>query len=398
MHVVDVVDRQHRRFRWSALVRVLPPLVLFGCCATSGVRVPGESPVPGPPRGAAAGQPLRSAGVTEHEIRAALAAPGPVSARPMPRGVAHPAGRVAFIAAADDAIVAVDLERGRVIWTAGLGGQPVMATDGGVVIARPLASMALGLVLLDASDGHHLGRCDVRFPSDVDVVQMLRAGGLAPIVEGGRLVVDWEVRTAYRGGASPPPSIEQGASRLLAGRFHCEFGSERREASVDAKRPALRESFGYRRGGRWHHTAWRVEGPTRLLARLAQDSSGALVLETFEPDGARARPATPIGENSALDPTVTPDGRFLFVRRTVPPGERWRIWSVTEHEQIASIPYLEGSDFPAVLERRAYHLAPAAETGVPSLRALDLATGDLLWELALGSPVEREPPRLPPVR
>ncbi|HVS65098.1 MAG TPA: hypothetical protein VMT85_16530 [Thermoanaerobaculia bacterium] len=336
--------------------------------------------------------------MSREEIQRALASAGEVPARPFPRGVATPDGGTGFLAAPRDAVLAVDLDGGRRIWSAALAGQPLVATDGGVIVARPLAPGALALVLLDARDGRELGRCEVRFAGGVDVARMLADGGLRPAVSEGSVLVEWRATSKYEGGAPPPQFVEERAGRSRAGAFRCELGGERIEAEPSdhaAERTAVRPSFGYRSGGRWRETSWRLDGGE---ARLARDPDGAIVLETFDAGGAPARGPTVVAESEAVEPTVTTDGRFLLVRRTAPPDPWWRVWSVSGHEQVATVAYPVGADFPAVLEGRLYVLAPGEEGGPPRLVAIDLESGDVLWALETGPLAEEAPPRLPPRR
>ena len=336
--------------------------------------------------------------MSREEIGRALASAGEVLARPFPRGVATPDGGTGFLAAPRDGVLAVDLDRGRRMWSAALAGQPLVATDGGVIVACPLAPGALALVLLDARDGGELGRCEVRFAGGVDVARMLAAGDLRPAVSEGSVLVEWRAASKYEGGAPPPRFVEERAGRSRAGAFRCELGGERIEAepSDDAgERTAGRPSFGYRSGGRWRETGWRLDGGE---ARLARDANGAVVLETFDAGGAPARGPTVVAESEAVEPTVTTDGRFLLVRRTAPPDPWWRVWNVAGHERIATVPYPADADFPAVLEGRLYVLTPGDGGGAPRLAAFDLESGEMLWELEIGPLAEEAPPRLPPRR
>ncbi len=328
--------------------------------------------------------------------------PDAVSPPPMPRGVATPDGRRAFFAGLDNTVQAIDVETGKRTWSVEIDGQPIAAANGQVVIMREASPGVLTMLVLDETDGHEVGRCNVTLPPGIDVSAASGQFGLRPSILDDRLLVEWEAQSSYAGGAPPPTFVEDEAARRTTGTFECDLtaGHVRTAQSGAAEAPAPRTSWPYRLGGDWHKSAWRVG---ESLATLELDRSGpqaALLLRTFAEDDESTARSSVIAESDAVEPTVTPDGRHVFVRLTVPPGEPWHIWDAIDHTEVGIIDYQPGSEFPAVLDERAYYVAPTTSpTGTGyDMRAVDLVTGKVVWDLQLGAPAPRKitppPPRM----
>ena len=319
--------------------------------------------------------------------------------QPMPRGIATPDGKTAFIAGVDDRIQAVNLDTGERLWSTQLGGQPILADQDKVVIAREVSPSVVVLDVVAADKGSKLGSCRIQFPPGIDVTDPARFS-LRPCLVDERVVVQWQASDRYAGGAPPPKFIEESFAAESAGTFECDFRDGQVEVtrSVPSESPSAQTSWAYRLGGVWRNTAWTAG---EQQAALEMDRSGPEPVLTLSTDGpGNAAQVTPLITGEAVEPTVTPDGRFLFVRRTEPPGEPWDVWEVTTHRQLGRIPREPGSDFPVVLKGRVYYLAPVPGPAGPAylIRAIEIDSGRTLWEHALGSPAHAEappPPKLP---
>jgi hypothetical protein len=320
--------------------------------------------------------------------------------QPMPRGVASPDGKTAFISGFDDSIQSINLETGELLWSIRLSGEPIVADHHMVVVAREPSSSVVELDEVSAEFGSKLGSCRIQFPFDIDVSKRARFR-LFPKLVDNRVVVRWQASDRYMGGAPPPKFIEEGQAQESRGTFECDF----RDVQVEAVQvetsasPPAQTSWAYRSGGVWRETAW-VLGETQ--ATLEMDYSNpdpVLVLNTV--DSKHFVHRSPLVTGQSVEPTLTEDGRYLFVRRTDPPGESWEVWEVATHKNVGRIAHDPGSDLPAVLAGRVYYLAPTpTSTGITyRLKAVDLHSGQFLWEHELGGPAQLESaPPLPKLR
>jgi hypothetical protein len=102
--------------------------------------------------------------------------------------------------------------------------------------------------------------------------------------------------------------------------------------------------------------------------------------------------AVTVAGGTAIEPLVSADGRHLLVRETRPPSAQWRVIDVRTGRQVATVPYLAGTDQPAVLGDRLYFLAPWQDRY--ALHACALATGAPLWHLPLDPPPDERVPAL----
>jgi hypothetical protein len=90
-----------------------------------------------------------------------------------------------------------------------------------------------------------------------------------------------------------------------------------------------------------------------------------------------------------LWPQVQADGRYLFVhqglvKEALPPGDyAWWIFSLETGKQVAKLPFEGHAGVMAVVGPRCYSVVQGRGAGgvqPRSLRAVDLATGNRLWE------------------
>jgi hypothetical protein len=318
----------------------------------------------------------------------------------MPRGVATPDGKTAFISGFDDDIRSVSLETGELLWTIQLSGEPIVADHHKVVIARKPSSSVVELNVVSAENGSMLGSCPIQFPFDIDVSDRARFS-LYPELVDNRVVVRWQASGQYTGGAPPPKFVEESLAQERQGSFECDFqGIQVEAAQVEASAsPPSQISWAYRIGGVWRETAWMLDEMQAALEMDHSDSGPTLVLSTV--DSVHLARRTPLVTGQSVEPTLTPDGRFLFVRRTDPPGNPWEVWEVATHKHVGRITHDPGSDFPAVLSGRVYYLASTpGPTGLAyRIRAADLQSGQTLWEHEIGGPAQLESaPPLPKLR
>ena len=272
-----------------------------------------------------------------------------------PRGAADPAGRIGYLAV-DNGIMAVDLSAGRELWRSEHAQRPLLVAGERLAAARVRSDPRV--VLLDPRGEPVMAS---------KPVAMAEAARFRARLEDRRLVVEWE-GGGYAGGAPPPPEIRERAAAAVA---------------VDLESGAVELLPPTKDDGARHPPIDDIDGPWLAgdtEVELAWDEL-ALWLRTPEGSVELAR-----GETVAAEPT--PDGRHLLVRD----GDRWLCVSARTGEREATLSYEPGAREPAVIGRRLYYLLDRG--GTRALRARDLDTDTVAWELVVGERRPSGPPRL----
>lgn len=298
-----------------------------------------------------------------------------VTPEPLPRGVAgHGRG---FVSSFEGHVVALDLSSGRRLWATEQLGTPWIVGRYEVFVASPRGNN-VSLSVLSTMEGTPIRSVSLPAPpvlaeaaGDFDLD--LRLGDKA-------LEVAWRVPFRYSGGAPPPEVVRTREEREASGSLRYDIiRGEVTTTDPNEPRPRL-ASWPYRRRGTWRETGWYAGGE---LVSLELDRS---TLSLRRGGGE----SLPLAEGNGFEPVVTPCGSFLFLRRTVPPDQRWRIFSVPGAEPIGEVSWPTDAQLPTVVGERAYCLSSSI------LLASDLAIGKASWTYDLGSGRRAVPPSLPP--
>lgn len=123
-------------------------------------------------------------------------------------GVATPAGKVGFFPNTSGGIDALDLASGKVLWSSNDANRPLLATED-----RLFAQRQNSIFSLDAQDGKRVFEAKpIGLPGWASVeVAYGRSYQGSVRLEGTALLVSWEARAFYAGGARPTPEIEKAA-------------------------------------------------------------------------------------------------------------------------------------------------------------------------------------------
>jgi len=319
----------------------------------------------------------------------------------LPRGVASPEGTLGFVRNAHDGIDALRLDAGALVWRSGVAAEPVAATELELVAARPSAELpsALELVVLSVPDqGRVLRECRLVLPEGVVAAGGQRDFRSSVTLEGRTLRLEWRARTRYRGGAPPPEAMARAARGELQGVLRCdlETGAVTTEGPPHPVTLGLPPSLPYRVRSVWSEWAWSQGDGLASLALAGSAGARELVLELRS--AAESPPRTvALSHGEAFDVQVTPEGRYVFVRLNRPPSSEWSVFAAATGRRVASLPYLEDSQWPCVVGARAYYLVTGPGAGAGAgllLESADLSAGQALWRHDLGRPV-RSPAPLP---
>jgi hypothetical protein len=301
--------------------------------------------------------------------------------------VADPARRLGFVADRVSGVVAVDRDTGSVRWRTDAISRPLLVVgDLFVGLAPPTKPPSpLRIVALDIRlDGQLSTLSDpiALTESVADAASAIRD----PRIENGLLLIDWEVQGRYTGGAPPPPSILQQARTISAGSARVDLHSGRVQANHG--RSSTQPPCWVERDP--SAEPWAVGDKHAQLAW--SESDGELLLGlTLREDAGRSH-TVKLGSGTGLVPRVTPDGTYIFLHTEGGDERQWRVFGSATGERVATLTYEAGARFPTVLDERVYFVVERPRELV--LKARELASDSVVWELALSSPPMMSPPSL----
>jgi hypothetical protein len=317
-------------------------------------------------------------------------------------GVADPDQRSGYLADGDGT-VAVGLSDGRVLWRTDRADRPLIS-DGRRLAAASLrdgASSSLEVVVLDARrHGEVVLVSDpVLLPEWVAAATRRRERfWMRAELHGDRLRLEWEAHARYGGGAPPPAHVHRAAARDVGGAVLVDLNSGAVEQesfdAVDGARAVRRPPL----------ASADLEEPWlagRAVARVSweiDDGDQVLALETSDPSTATPGTVATLARGRGLVAQVTPDGCHLLVHHEPAPAasDEWWVFSVPTGRRVATVTHDAGVTSPAILGDRVFYLIEERKDSIVTraLRARELASDTLLWELALRDRGASGAPRL----
>jgi hypothetical protein len=342
---------------------------------------------------------------------AAVAAPAPKEGPPsvpFPAGIADPADKVAYVTNAAGGIDAVGLDKGDLLWDAKWPARPLAVVGKRLFAQVPVEGRAnvVKILTLDTSaKGKKVRESDaVAFPEWVSVGGGYdRSFASSGRVRDGSLLLTWEARAWYAGGARPSPEVEKRARKLESGVAKVNLDSGKVEMLSADKAPAgpalpkeLAKvvSHQYWTGSDWQKKP--IVAGKVVAALEATDLGGgksALTLKRWDLATGKEEESVKLLEGKALWPQVSADGRHLFVHQALvkeqlPKGDyAWWVFDLESGKQVAKLPYEGQLTDAVVLGSRVYYLSyvprkigPGATVEPRSVKAVDLATGKQAWE------------------
>jgi hypothetical protein len=355
-----------------------------------------------------------------------VAAPAPekdASARPVPLpvGVADAAGKVGYVPNDKDGIDAIDLANGETLWQSKESTKPLLALEKRLVVWVPVKDKhEIRLLVLDTTDkGKKVIESDpIALPDWSGFGGYGRSFTAKANPDKDGVVVTWEARSWYAGGARPTPEVEKAARKEAAGaaRVNLETG---KVETVDPKKleeagPKLPDELQklkgrqYWTGSDWKTTAFVAGDKASLLEIEGKDNQQTATLKIFDLPSGKEKETIKLMEGKALWPQVSLDGRYLFVHQALvkeqlPEGDfAWWVFDLNNGKQVAKLPYLQGGGISVVGDHAFFLVTqPRKGPGGPggpnmwnqprSLQAVSLKTGKVDWEHAV-EPLVMLPP------
>src|SRR5579859_5197303 len=280
-----------------------------------------------------------------------------------PLGVADAPGRVGFVGTALGNIVAIDLRSGRMRWQTSAAQRPLIALPEWLVA---LESEARRVVVLDSASGGSL-RITEQLPLPERSTQLD-----AHLDDERILMVRWQVREHYAGGAPPPAHVQAALERERSGVVRVDLTT----GAIVSEEPGLPQA--------------QASPPLEFEVH-----AGVQILRLRK----RAGAVVELLRGTRLVTHATPDGEYVLVHQDQPEPTPWWIFSVETGERAAVVTHEPGARDACIIGERLYYLVerpmPAGVQPI-SLFARDLIANTLLWELSLpGRPVASAPPPRP---
>ncbi len=335
-----------------------------------------------------------------------------------PNGVADRDGKAGYVHAAAGGVEALDLATGKVLWNFTEPCRPLALMGDRLVCqaAEKGKANAIRLMMLDVRDkGKVLLRSDpITFPDWVSVGTTYGRSFTSEAIPDGKdaLVLRWEARAWYAGGARPTPEIEARARKHERGavRVHLDSGRVDPKAPPVAPPPLLKgELATVKPASVWTGSDWQAKPLLigKQAAVLTKEQVGGLEkleLQVWDTETGKAAPKVELMRGQSLWPQLGMDGRFVFVHQAIPkeklpPGEyAWSVFSLETGKRVAKVPFA-GAQALTVVGPRLYSVQEVTGGGRPgmfkrtrTLKAVDLATGNVVWQHAVWAP-----PFLPPL-
>jgi hypothetical protein len=324
----------------------------------------------------------------------------------LPAGVAAPDQQIGYVGGMAGGIEALHLLTGELVWQSDLNARPVMVFENLLAALSPVQGRpnALQLIEIDRKEGEFVRASDsLVFP---DWVLAAVAPNLSFSYEVGAdghdLIFEWEAHARYEGGAPPSARIQAQATQDAAGvaRFNLRTGKVTEFPAHDEKSielpKSLREEnlFSYQRGTSsfWQTEPWAFDGKFAVLIGEVLEDRQTLKLQTWDAKFRESAAPVSLVTGQALVSYVTPEGLYLFVHSELQNQKRdWWLFSVITGKLLTVLNYEEVTRETCVVNDRVYYLvedaASAPRQGQENLRstlkAVDVASGKLLWERLL---------------
>ncbi len=325
----------------------------------------------------------------------------------MPGGVGSPDGKTGFVVNADGMVEALELKSGKVLWATSVPCKPLIATNNRLIVQASDKGKvnSIRIRVLDiAANGNQILESDpVTFPDWVSTgLTYGRSFSSAGRIQKGSLLLTWDARAFYAGGAAPPPEILKQSRKEAHGvaKINLEKGNVEMLADVptESRLPAALEkvkSLPYWTGSASDTRPLIVNGK---VAALQMENAGngiqKLTLKTWDLSTAKANASVELLEGKSLWVQIAPGSRFVcvhqaLVKNQLPDGDyAWWVFSLETGERIAKVPFEEGTQTVVVIGPRLFYSINQPRKGPPvrnfdtprQLKAVDLKTGKVVWE------------------
>jgi hypothetical protein len=346
--------------------------------------------------------------------------PNALTVTNFPGGLVDNQGLVAYVQGAAGNIEAIDLAKGTVLWSNSSFARPLALQPERLIVEAPVKDKpnVVYVAVLDINNkGKLLGVSDpITLPDWANTGTAYGRSYHSSVsdVKDGVLLLSWEAKAWYAGGARPTPEMEKAARKeahglaaidLKTGKVKMREGEKVPPADVVLP-PGLEkvESAQYWTGSDWQKKPF-VLGPKIVaLTRKQVGNEEELELQTWDRAKGKADPPLELLRGKSLWLQLGADKRYLFVHQALPADKlakgdyAWWAFDLTNGKLAAKVPFEPGVLGITVLAKNIYYvteqtkLGPKGDQRTRLLKAVDAGNGQLVWQRPLYAP-----PVLPPL-
>jgi hypothetical protein len=332
-----------------------------------------------------------------------------LSAIQIPRGLADPHGKFAYVVGPQGLIYRLDLKTGKNQAYTKDPGTPLAIQDEMLIGWAPSQGTSNAVRLFAVvQDGDVL---DLVWEQALALPTWVEVGSLEPDrfsleaeILDEELVVTWQARSRYAGGAPPSPEVEaaetRDASRIVY--INPKTGTVLREEHKDSVAltqeplpdlPANWSIVPYLQGESWATRPWSVNAGNAFLVKTAGEPG--ILLVRREAGNAARTVETRLTQDPAAVASVTPDGKFVFIHEARNDPASWHVYSGRDGERIAKLPFDPGTQGVSVVGEQVLYLViqEQGQARPTSLRSRELHTGQEMWSFTIEDGAARTPPK-----
>lgn len=312
---------------------------------------------------------------------AIVLSPPAIESVPFPRGVAVPAGHVAYVSTGSQQIIGIDLRTGAELWRTASALLPVGSFEGQLVLLSRAESGALQLSFTQPAPGLPTSKS---YRLDPDSA---RANAPASVSQVGQAMeLRWDARRPQAMGNARQGGAGEIAAAAAPTTVVVDLHTGTSTTRTGEVRPLVRSSYAgvpYRRFSEWSEQPWRV-GPTYVrLAAKPGESGVTVLLEPTSDGGARAHELATVREPQAY---VSVDGNVIALVDARDLSQPASLFSAATADRIGALRFYPDADGLAVIDRVGYWLTstPLGRVADEWLRAVPIGGGAEMWRVSLG--------------
>jgi len=342
----------------------------------------------------------------------------PLSVR-LPLGVADAKNNIGYVPNDKDGVDAIDLTNGETLWQTKEATRPLFVLEKSLVVwtqAKDKPHEIQVLLLDTTAKGKKVLQSDaIVLPDWVGFGGNGHSFTAQAEAKSGEIVVTWQARAWYAGGAAPSPQMLKNSNKNAAGaaRINVETGKvetvdgAKMEGAISKLPEGLQKlkSHQYWTGSEWKTTPLIVGDVVASLEIEGSKDQQKAILKLFDLASGKEKEPAKLLEGKALWPQASLDGRHLLihqglVKEQLPDGDfAFWIFELETGKQVGKVPFEQTAGGVAVCGDHALFLVAQPKTAPKTLgkqgrwlKAINLITGKTDWEHTVESDVN-----LPPV-
>jgi hypothetical protein len=340
----------------------------------------------------------------------------------IPNGVADAAGHLGCIEVRGRRIECLDLTTGERIGEIQLVGIPLLIQNQQLIAwsAQSRQPNVLQLYTISLQTGMQQPQLlqEVTLPSWCDATRSNPLDfKLEAAIQNQQLVLRWQCRSRYRGGAAPSQELVNQFNRDAIGTVYVSLDTGRiistdiQESTPEVDTASRNQvlslpTISYRQAASWHNQPWVIDRQEFLLLQKTEQGQQGFYLSKRDLDSNQPASLLKLLEDVPVDVTLTLDGRHILAYLPDPStrasiNRDWHIFSVPSGYQVGTITYESHSGSVNVVDSQLFYIVDQSTNRQDGeyrrrlLKACDLASGAIQWSFLISEGKDSSPPPLP---